>query len=277
MWPKMPAPGNLMYLEYWGFKKPPFDNTPETDCFYMSGPHVEGLTRLIYAARMRKGCALLAGDIGCGKTALSRVFIKKISSEKKCDIALISNPCQESAEFLQDVLYKLQLPDAPDRKVEILRVLNEKLTENVREGKETLLIVDEAQLLTVATLEEIRLLLNLQISGRFLLTIFLLGQPGLMSKVKRLKQLRQRVAVSYFLRPFTLKETARYIFFRQRKAGAAQNVFSKQAIEMIYMHSNGLAGTINNLCDLALLAGFGEKEKIINLPIVKDVIQDGAI
>ncbi len=266
-----------MYLDYWGFKKPPFDNIPDPDLFYMSGPHVEGLTRLIYAAKMRKGCALLAGDIGCGKTALSSVFIKKMSSEKRCDIALISNPCQESVEFLQDVLYKFQLPDAPGSKVEILRVLNEKLTENVREGKETLLIVDEAQLLTAATLEEIRLLLNFQISGRFLLTVFLLGQPGLMSKIKRLKQLRQRVAISYFLRPFTPKETARYIFFRQRKAGATKNVFSKQAIQLIYRHSNGLAGTINNLCDLALLAGFGEKETMVNLPIVKDVIQDGAI
>ena len=94
-----------MYLEYWGFKRPPFDNIPDPDFFYMSGPHVEGLTRLIYAARMRKGCALLAGDIGCGKTALSGVFIRKISSEKRCDIALISNPCQETGEFLQDVLY----------------------------------------------------------------------------------------------------------------------------------------------------------------------------
>ena len=266
-----------MYLEYWGFKNPPFENIPDPDLFYMSGPHMEGLTRLIYAARMRKGCALLAGDIGSGKTALCKVFIQKISSEKKCDIALISNPCQESAEFLQDVLYKLQLPHVPGTKVEILRVLNERLTENLRGGKETLLIIDEAQMLTAATLEEIRLLLNCQTSDRFLLTIFLLGQPSIVSKIKRLKPLRQRIAISYFLRPFTLKETARYIFFRQRKAGATKNVFSKQAIETIYRHSNGLAGTINNLCDLALLTGFGEKEKIINLPIVKDVIQDGAI
>lgn len=266
-----------MYLEYWGFKRPPFDNTPDPDLFYMSGPHMEGLTRLIYAARMRKGCALLAGDIGCGKTALSSVFINKISLEKKCDIAFISNPCQEATEFLQDVLYKLQVLDTPGRKVEILRVLNEKLMENVREGKETLLIIDEAQLLNAATLEEIRLLLNLQISGQFSLTIFLLGQPELISKIKKLKQLRQRVGISYFLRPFTVKETAKYIFFRQRRAGADKNVFSKQAIQMIYRHSNGLAGTINNLCDLALFAGFGGNKKMINLPIIKDVIQDGAI
>ncbi len=266
-----------MYLQYWGFKKPPFDNIPDPDFFYMSEPHAEGLTRLIYAARMRKGCALLAGDIGSGKTALSKVFMDKISYKKRCDIALISNPCQKSPEFLQDVLYKLREPDAPASKVEILRMLNEKLTENRREGKETFLIIDEAQLLTANTLEEVRLLLNLQASGRFLLTIFLLGQPELMSNIKKLKQLRQRIAISYFLRAFTLKETAKYIFFRQRKAGATKNVFSKQAIEMIYRHSNGLAGAINNLCDLTLFVGFGEKENMISLPIVKDVIQDGAI
>ena len=266
-----------MYLEHWGFKKLPFENIPDPDFFYMSRPHVEGLTRLIYAARMRKGCALLTGDMGCGKTALSKVFIKRISLEKRCDIAHISNPCRDSTEFLQDILYKLELPSVPGRKVEILRVLNEKLTENAREGKETFLIIDEAQYLTEATLEETRLLLNLQTSDRFLLTIFLLGQPELMGKIKRLKHFKQRIAVSYFLGPFNLKETAGYIFFRQRKAGATKNVFSKKAIETIYQHSKGLPGAINNLCDLALFVGFGEKDKMINLPLIKEVIQDGAI
>jgi len=266
-----------MYLDYWGFKRPPFDNIPDPDIFYMSSSHVEALTRLLYAARMKKGCALLAGDSGCGKTALSKIFIRRLSSEKSCDIALISNPCHESTDFLKDVLYKLRISNVPDTKVEILRVLNKKLAENTTSGKDTYVIIDEAQILNAATMEEIRLLLNFQTSDRFLLTIFLLGQPELLSKIKRLTQLRQRIAISYFLRPFTLKETARYIFFRQRKAGAVKNVFSKQAIKMIFHHSNGLAGTINNLCDLSLLAGFGERDKTISQPIVRDVIQDGAI
>jgi general secretion pathway protein A len=197
--------------------------------------------------------------------------------EKKCDIGVISDPCQEPVEFLKDVLHQLQVPNAPNRKVDILRVLNERLTENVRRGKETFLVVDEAQTLPEVTLEEIRLLLNFQSSHRFLLTIILLGQPDLLTKIRGLRSFKYRVDVSYFLRSLNLKESAEYIFFRQRKAGAAKNVFSKQAIETIYRHSDGLPGTINKLCDLALLAGFGEKQKSINISLIKDVVQDGAI
>ena len=266
-----------MYLEYWGFKRPPFENSPDPDVFYMSGPHIEGLTRLVYAARTRKGLSILVGDIGSGKTALLKVFINKISSENRYDIALISNPCQESTEFLKDVLYKLGLTDVPITRVEILRVLEERLMENSRAGKDTVLMVDEAQMLSPATLEEIRLLLNFNSSGMSFISVFLLGQTGLLTRIQRLRQVRQRISVSYFLKPLDLKETARYIFFRQRRAGLKSNVFTRQAIEMIYRHSNGLAGTINNLCDMALLVGFGEKNKMINLAIIKDVIQDGAI
>lgn len=243
----------------------------------MSGPHIEGLTRLVYAARTRKGLSMLIGDIGSGKTALLKVFINKISSENRYDIALISNPCQESTEFLKDVLYKLGLTDVPITRVEILRLLEERLLENSRAGKCTVLIVDEAQMLSPATLEEIRLLLNFNASGMSFISVFLLGQTGLLTRIQRLRQVRQRISVSYFLKPLDLKETARYIFFRQRRAGLKSNVFTRQAIEMIYSHSNGLAGIINNLCDMALLVGFGEKNKMINLAIIKDVIQDGAI
>jgi general secretion pathway protein A len=266
-----------MYLEYWGFNRPPFENIPDPDIFYMSGPHIEGLTRMVYAARARKALSILIGDIGSGKTALLKVFINKISAENKYDIALISNPCLDSTEFLKDVLYKLGLTDAPITRVEILRLLEERLMENGRAGKDTVLIVDEAQLLSPATLEEIRLLLNFNASGRSFISVFLLGQPGLLTGIKRLGQVRQRISVSYFLKPLDLKETAGYIFFRQRRAGLKSNVFTRQAIEMIYKHSNGLAGIINNLCDMALLVGFGEKKKLISLAIIRDVIQDGTI
>jgi len=265
-----------MYLDYWGFERFPFDNVPDPDFFYLSKPHEEGLTRLIYAAQMRKGCALLSGDIGCGKTTLSKVFLQRMSKEKS-DIALISNPCIEPKEFLQDVLYKFQITDVPDSKVEILRVLNNRLTENMKEDKETLLVVDEAQLLTEVTLEEIRLLLNFQLSNRFLLTIFLFGQPELINKIQKIKQLEQRIAIKYLLRPFNLKETTGYILFREKRAGAKKNVFSQQAIEMVYNHSEGLPRGINHLCDLALLIGFGEKRKTIGSEIIGDILDDGSV
>ena len=265
-----------MYLAYWGFNKFPFDNVPDPDFFYLSRPHEEGLTRILYAVERRKGCALLSGDIGCGKTTLSKVFIQKISNER-FDLALISNPCIDPKEFLQDVLYKFHITDVPDTKVEILRILNEKLLDNLKENKESILIVDEAQLLHDSTLEEIRLLLNYQVTKRFLMTVLLIGQPELLEKINKIKQLEQRIAIRYFLRPFNLDETLHYITFRQAKANGRKNVFSKEAIDVIYEHSQGLPRIINNLCDLALLLGFGEKKDMINAEIVEDIIKDGAL
>lgn len=264
-----------MYLEYWGFKKFPFDNVPDPDFFYLSKSHEEGLVRLMYAVEMRKGCAFLSGDIGCGKTTLSKVFMQKISNDG-FDVGVISNPCSDPKEFLQDVLYKFGIRKVPTNKVEILRVLNNKLHENRKKKKKTLLVIDEAQLLTEATLEEIRLLLNFQLSNRFLLTIFLLGQPELIDKIKNIKQLEQRIGIRYVLRPFNINETVRYILFRQKKAGGTKNVFSREAIMKIYEYSAGLPRVINNICDLALLVGYGEK-RMISSHIIKDILEDGAI
>ncbi len=265
-----------MYLEYWGFKKFPFDNVPDPDFFYLSKPHEEGLTRLIYAVERRKGCALLSGDPGSGKTILSKVFLQRIP-QQRFDIAMISNPCLDTTEFLQDVLYKLDFNEVPNTKVQILQVLNRKLTDNINNDRETLLVIDEAQLLTVDTLEEIRLLLNFQLSNRFLLTIFLMGQPEILDQIKKIKQLEQRIAIKYFLRPFDLEETAKYILFREKKGGGTKNVFTRQAIDMVFKHTNGIPRMINNLCDLALLVGSGEKKEMITSDLIKDLLEDGAI
>jgi len=265
-----------MYLDYWGFEKFPFDNVPDPDFFFLSRPHEEGLTRLIYAVKRGKGCALLSGDIGCGKTTLCRVFMERVL-EERLDIGIISNPCADPAEFLKDVLYKFGVSDAPDTKVDILQVLQNKLIENMNGGKETLLIIDEAQLLSDATLEEIRLLLNFQLSSRFLIMIFLVGQPEVFEKIRKNEPLKQRIAIKYSLRPFNLEETIDYIHFRQKRAGGNGNLFSREAIETIYDHSEGLPRKINHLCDLAFLVGFGNKTNMISSGIVKDIIDDGTV
>jgi len=265
-----------MYLEYWGFDRFPFDNVPDPDFFFMSRPHEEGLTRLIYAVERGKGCALLSGHIGCGKTTLSRVFMEKIAGGR-FDIGVVTNPCADSVDFLKDVLYQFGLSNGPRSKPDILQVLQQKLIDNMDEGRETLLIVDEAQLLTDETLEEIRLLLNFQLSRRFLLMVFLIGQPEIIDKIRRNRPLEQRIAIKYSLRPFNLDETRKYIFFRQKKAGGNGNLFSKEAIEAVYDHSEGLPRKINHLCDLAFLIGFGSKQKIIHSQIIKEIINDGTV
>ena len=265
-----------MYLEHWGFEKFPFENVPDPDFFYLSKTHEEGLTRLIYAAKMRKGAAMLSGDIGCGKTTLTKVYVQKLSAEQ-FDIGLIINPKLEPLEFLQEVLYQLGVKDVPDSKGGCLRLLNEKMTENAKAQKQTLLIVDEAQALDESSFEEVRLLLNFQHNGRSLINVVLVGQPELRGKIKDMEQLEQRIAIKYHLTPFDQEDTARYITFRQEKAGGKKNVFTSVAIERIYEITEGVPRKINNLCDLSLLIGFSKNGKMIDPQVIEDIMSDGAI
>lgn len=265
-----------MYLEYWGLNELPFENVPNPRFFFFSSSHEEALTRLIYTANMKKGGAMLSGEIGCGKTTLSKVYVQELS-EERFDIGMIINPKLESLEFLQEVLYQFDITDVPPTKVKCLQALNDKMLENMKGNRETILIVDEAQLLDESTFEEIRLLLNFQLNDRFLMTIILLGQPELRDKIRGIEQLDQRIAIRYHLRPFSREETGQYISFRLARAGKQENVFTHDAIQEIYRHSKGVPRMINNLCDLSLLIGFSAKLKIIDTHIVESIISDGAL
>ena len=265
-----------MYLEYWGFQVLPFENVPDPRFFFLSKIHEEALTRLIYAGKMRKGGAMLSGEIGCGKTTLIKVCIQKLSGEK-FDIGVVINPRLEPLEFVQEVLYQFGINEVPETKVKCLQKLNEKMIENVKTNKETLLLVDEAQLLTESSLEEIRLFLNFQLNHRFLMTIILVGQPELRDRIKSLKQLDQRIPIKYHLEPFNYEDTAAYISFRMNKAGRKDNIFSTDAVKRIYEHSKGVPRKVNNLCDLSLLLGYSQNEKSINSTLIESVINDGAL
>jgi general secretion pathway protein A len=251
-----------MYLEYWGFKEFPFENVPDPRFFYLSRSHEEALTRLVYAAKMRKGGA--------------KVCVQDLSGDR-FDIGLVINPKLEPLEFLQEVLYQFGVNEVPETKVKCLRALNDKMIENMRANRETLLMVDEAQLLSQATLEEIRLLLNFQLNDRFLITVILLGQPELKDRIKAIEQLEQRIAIKYHLAPFDFNDTARYIVFRQKRAGRNEGVFSKEAVQKIYQNTQGVPRKINNLCDLSLLIGFSKSEKLVHSEIIESIARDGAL
>jgi general secretion pathway protein A len=260
-----------MYLEYWGLKKYPFENVPDPEFMYYSSEHEEALVRLLYVMKRNKGAALLTGEIGCGKTTLSRVVIEKLP-EKDFDIALITNPSLEPIDFLKEVLYQFGLNSETASKAELIEALNSKLLANMKDNKTSLLIIDEAQLIKHETFEEVRLLLNFQLNDRFLITIVLIGQPELRDMIQEYKQLDQRIAIRYHLTSLDFDETKKYIAFRLNKAGRSENIFGDQALRDIYQYSEGIPRKINNICDIALLVGFSMKAKEIDSDIVHKVI-----
>jgi general secretion pathway protein A len=262
-----------MYLEYWGLQKYPFENVPDPEFMFYSPEHKEALTRLLYAVKRNKGAVLLTGEVGCGKTMLSRVFIQQLA-EADFDIGLITNPALEPLDFLKEAINQIGLNSQSNSKHELLNILNIAMVENMKKGRSTLFIIDEAQTISGETFEEIRLLLNFQLNDRFLLTLVLMGQPELRDKIRTYKQLDQRIFNRYHLNPLNIENTRAYIATRMEKAGQAINMFTLAAVDEIYNHSEGVPRIINNICDLALLVGFSLKIREIDLNTIRKVIKD---
>jgi len=263
-----------LYEKYWGINELPFENVPDPRFMYYSPDHEEALTRLVYATEGHKGAAMLTGEVGCGKTTLSRAFIKKISTEHH-DICLIANPSLTPVDFLAEILYQIGIENKSQSKTDLLHALNDRMLKNVENGRDTVIIVDEAQVIKEEEiLEELRLLLNFQLNDRFLLTLILIGQPELKQQIEKIKQLEQRIAIKYHLTPLSLEETTKYIFFRLKKAGMTRNIFTKEAIEQVYNETNGVPRKINNLCDLSMLVGCTLQLKVIDSKTIKKVVED---
>jgi general secretion pathway protein A len=257
-----------MYEEYWGLTAAPFQNVPDPDFFFPSAQHREGLARLMYAVTHNKGSALLVGDVGCGKTTLSREFIVELSPDKY-DVGLVTNPSLPSKDFLEEIDIQLGVVPANGSKVGLLRALNERLLENLRGGKDTVLIVDEAHCIRDPDVfEELRMLLNFQLNDRFLLTLILMAQPEIKDVIGRIVQLNQRIAIRHHLKPMDQAETARYVGFRLQQAGADRPIFSEEALRHVWQHAQGVPRVINTLCDLCLLEGYANGAKSIEVPVV---------
>lgn len=211
---------------------------------------------------------MLTGEIGCGKTLLSRALIQHLAPDRY-DLALVANPSFEALDFLKEILYQLGISQS-GTKLEMLHALNERLLENLNKGKDTVLVVDEAQAIyDLAIFEELRLLLNFQLNDRFLLTLILLGQPELRSKVEALKQLAQRIVMRYHLMPLNADEVSDYVDFRMQGAGASRVVFTPEAIVAVYEASGGIPRKVNTIADLALLIGFMDQCRLVGPEVVK--------
>ena len=265
-----------MYEAYWQLREPPFDNAPNPKFFYQSPEHEEALVRLVYTVRHRKGCGMLTGEYGCGKTTLSRALIQRLEAERY-EVGLLTNPSWSAVDFLREILYQLGQETAETGKAELLHRLNDLFFRNFREGRDTVVIVDEAQLIDDdAVFEELGLLLNIQTDDRFLVTLVLIGSPELGSKVRRLKHLDQRIAIRYHLDALDYAHTVSYIAHRLRMAGRSTPIFTEAATKLIFDFTRGTPREINNLCDVALLVGYTKGAGEIGDGVVADVIKDVA-
>ena len=265
---------NAMYEAYWGLKEKPFQNTPDPRFLYHSQQHEEALSRLNYAIQERVGAAVLTGTFGCGKTILAYSLLKSLAGEKY-KVAYIANPRLDEVDLLRMIAHQLGSGDPPLRKMDVLTLLQDLLVTNMRNGKETIVILDEAHAIeSESVFEEIRLMLNFQQEDKFLLSLLLLGQPELKGKIEKNAQLEQRIEIKCRLDAFGAEDTARYIQHRLGIAGAARALFNDAAIRLIHNYSGGIPRRVNRLCNVSLLAGFSQQAKQIDEAIIQKEISE---
>lgn len=265
-----------MYLDYYGFRELPFHITPNPRFLFLSPTHHEALQHLRYGIDERKGFIVITGEVGCGKTTLCRTLLNELDSAHFVT-ALILNPRVSETQLLRLILQELgEDPSAPGDG-DLLTRLNFVLLDRISQGKEILLIIDEAQNLSFEVMEQLRLLSNLETDEQKLLQIVLLGQPELKAKLneRRLRQFRQRVLVYYDLTPLTLPETGQYIQHRLTLAGGnGRPQFTPRALRKIHSCTKGIPRLINNLCDKALLAAFIRRSDVVDAPDIARAHRD---
>ncbi len=267
-----------MYEQYWGLKEKPFQNTPDPRFFYKSAEHEEALGRLLYTIEQGLGAALLTGIFGCGKTVIGNTLYDRLSPDKY-KIALITNPQLEYIELLRSIVRNLKAVDLPAKKTELstdslLEILGNILENNARDGRETVVIIDEAHTIKDESIfEELRLLLNFQHRDKFLLSLLLFGQSELKQKVEDIKQLDQRIAIKCHLEAFNQQDTQKYIIHRLHIAGRIEPAFNEAAFKLIHDRSGGIPRRINQIGDFSLLVGMDKNAKIINGEIVEESLQ----
>jgi len=262
-----------MYHKYYGFAEAPFNITPNSRFFFQSAKHTEALSTLIYAIEERKGFVVITGDIGSGKTTVCRALLNQLDA--KTQSALITNTHMSGKDLLMSILDDLEVEYEPGSKSKMLAQLNAYLIDQLQKDNNVVLIIDEAQNLTPSVLEEVRMLSNLETENEKLIQIIFLGQPELKKKLalRRLEQLRQRIAIYFHLSPLSKKDTLDYVAHRLKVAsGNNKKFFTDDALDLVYEFSKGVPRLINQICDSALLTGYIAEKKIIDSKVMLEVI-----
>jgi len=264
-----------MYEHFYGFKRKPFQLLPNADFFFRSKKHDIALTYLEYGIYERAGFIVITGEIGTGKTTLLNYLLRTLN--KDLPIIYISQTYLSPEDFLRIICQEFSLPYEGKRKSELIELFGEFLVDQFKKDRYVILILDEAQNLPLETLEEIRMLSNLDAGSENLLQIILVGQPSLREKLRgeSLRQLAQRVEVSYHLGPLDRDEIGDYIRYRiERAEGTDKDLFSEEAIEEIYNYSKGIPRIINAVCHMCLVYGMADELRKIDRSLVLNVLKD---
>ncbi len=260
-----------MYLEHWKLKEKPFENTPNPRYFYNSHQHEEAFARMMYVVKEDKGAGVLTGVFGCGKTILARALHVELG-KSAFKVGLVNNPRLNDVGILKMICRQLGRPEIPDNKADLLMALEDILLNNLQDGRRTVLIIDEAHTIQDAgVFEEIRMLLNFQENDRFMLSLLLLGQNELKTKVESNKQLLQRIAIRYHLEGLDYESTVHYIDHRIQVAGGRIE-FSPQALQFIFGQSGGIPRRINHICDMCLFTGLSNRVTRIDEKIAQEAV-----
>jgi type II secretory pathway predicted ATPase ExeA len=264
-----------MYIDHFGLKQYPFQLVPDPDFLFLSTDHARAKAYLDYAVYNRDGFVVLTGEIGAGKTTLLHKFLAEL--DPNVLTAKIFQTQLNATEFLQAVLVEFGLNPFRATKVELMDMLNSFLLDRFVEGRQIVLIVDEAQNLPDDALEEIRLLSGLETQKEKILHVVLLGQSELRDRLNRrdMEQMNQRVRLRYHLSALTEEETGRYVSHRVSKAsGTDRKLFESDSLPIIYHYSGGIPRLINVLCDTALVCAFAEGETSVSATAVKAAVEE---
>ena len=265
-----------MYKAHFHLSRNPFDLTPDPNCFVPTPRHNEALAALYYGVRRHKGFVVVTGEVGTGKTLLLRCLLRLLENSKDVAYAYLFNSRLSPTDFLQYVLSDFGMPASGRNKCELLLDLSNFLVDRGSKQMTTVLIVDEAHDLSADTLEELRLLSNLETTEDKLIQIILVGQPELDKKLdsNELRQLKQRIALRAQLGALTAQQTKEYIEQRLRIAGADPNappIFSPEAVDSVYAYSRGYPRLINTICENALIGAYARQLSLVTPAIVDDV------
>ncbi len=264
-----------MYEAHFGLSERPFSIAPDPQYLYMSAQHKEAMAHLSYGVAQGGGFILLTGEVGTGKTTLCRNLLKRLPDD--VDVALILNADIQKSELLQTICDELAIKyKKTDSQKTLLNLLNKYLLDSFAGNRKTVLIIDEAQLLSRDVLEQIRLLTNLETTKTKLLQIILIGQPELNDLLRRqdLRQLAQRVTARYHLNSIQRDDMTEYVNYRLKVAGCTQALFTKQALNKIYRITKGIPRLINVLCDHSLLVAYAQNCHLVDTRLVKQAANE---